>query len=299
MKIGIITSGGDSPGMNAFILELCKLCRNTTYEVLGFKEGYNGIEKNNFMFLNYSDLMHMNLSKKGGSFLLSGRNEKLKNLEELVKFKKKIEEANLDWIIVLGGDGSLKAASKLCKMGCKIIGVPATIDNNVNETDYTLGFDTARNKTLQNINDIEDTASAMPGKIYLIETLGGDCGNIAKEAVEEGAADFAIIPEESITDEEITKRVEKVFNNQNKYCIITICEGLQKTIYYSELLKNKLERKVHITIIGHMQRGGCPTAYDRYMARNFAKQAFELIKDNKSGVMVGYKAGKVIDYNLL
>lgn len=286
MKIGVITSGGDCPGMNAFILELSKLCSKANYDLIGYIGGYKGIEENNFIKLNFDCISGMALGKKGGSLLLTGRYEDLKNDEKLIEFKKKIDEIGIDWLIVLGGDGSLKAAKKLSDLGLKLVGVPATIDNNVIGTEYTIGFDTAINRTLQVINDIEDTATAMYGKIYIIETLGGDCGNIAKAAIDEGTADIALIPENPISDDELIKLVKEKFDKGNKYLIIIICEGLKKTIYYSEFLKKTLNKKVHVTIIGHQQRGGNPTAYDRYVAKQFAKKAFELIDKDISGKMV-------------
>ncbi|MGF7397602.1 ATP-dependent 6-phosphofructokinase [Thermoanaerobacterium thermosaccharolyticum] len=292
MKIGIITSGGDCPGMNAFILELSKLCGKNNYDLIGYIGGYKGIEENNFIKLNFDNISGMALGKKGGSLLLTGRYEDLKIGEKLIKFKQRIDEIGIDWLVVLGGDGSLKAAKKLSDLGLKLVGVPATIDNNIIGTEYTMGFDTAINKTLQVINDIEDTATAMPGKVYIIETLGGDCGNIAKAALDEGAADIALIPENPISDDELVKLIKDKFNEGNKYLIMTICEGLNKTMYYSEFLKKALNKKVHISIIGHQQRGGSPTAYDRYVARRFATQTFNLIKKDISGKMVCYISGK-------
>ncbi|EIV99302.1 ATP-dependent 6-phosphofructokinase [Thermoanaerobacter siderophilus] len=278
MKIGVVTSGGDCPGMNAFILELAKLCSKTDCDLIGYIGGYKGVEENNFIDLNFNSISGMSLGKRGGSILFTGRYENLKDDKKMIYLKQNLNKSGVDWLVVLGGDGSLRAAKKLSDLGIKVVGVPATIDNDVKGTDYTLGFDTAINKTLEVINDIEDTATAMPGKIYIVETLGGDSGNIAKAAFDQGAADIALIPEMPISDEELVNMVKEKFSNGNKYIIITICEGLKRTMHYSELLQQALNRKVHVTIIGHKQRGGSPTAYDRYMAKQFAKQAFDLIK---------------------
>jgi len=291
MKIGVVTSGGDCPGMNAFILELAKLCSKTDCDLIGYIGGYKGVEENNFIDLNFNSISGMSLGKRGGSILLTGRYENLKDDKKMIYLKQNLNKSGVDWLVVLGGDGSLRADKKLSDLGIKVVGVPATIDNDVKGTDYTLGFDTAINKTLKVINDIEDTASAMPGKIYIVETLGGFSGNIAKAAFDQGAADIALIPENPISDDELIKLIKEKFDRGNKYLIITICEGLEKTIYYSEFLKKALNKKVHITIIGHQQRGGNPTAYDRFVAKQFAKQTFDLIKKDISGKMVCYISG--------
>jgi 6-phosphofructokinase 1 len=201
--------------------------------LIGYIGGYKGIEENNFIELNLDNISGMALAKKGGSLLLTGRYEDLRIGEKLIKFKQRIDEIAIDWLVVLGGDGSLQAAKKLSDLGLKIGGVAATIVG----TEYMIGFDTAINKTLQVINDVEDAATAMPGKVYIIETLGGNCGNIAKAALDEGAADIALIPENPISNDELAKLIKDKFNEGNKYLIMTICEGLNKTMYYSEFLK--------------------------------------------------------------
>lgn len=291
MKIAIVTSGGDCPGMNSFILEMAKALRGTRDELNGFIGGYNGILTNERMDLSFQNLSSLAIGKKGGSILLTGRLPTLKQETVQEELKKKLMEYEIDWLLVVGGDGSFKAASILNRLGINVIGIPATIDNNIPGTDFTLGFDTAINKTVVHLNDIEDTATAMPGKMYLIETLGGDCGNIARAAFDEGVCDLCITPEAPYQDEEMLKRIEGLFDQGNQYVTVTICEGVGKTLYYESLFKEKLNRKVHISIIGHQQRGGSPTAFDRHLAKGFAQEVILLIKRGQSGRMVSFKDG--------
>jgi 6-phosphofructokinase 1 len=232
--------------------------------------------------------------------LQTGRYEELKDDARLAAFKLRTDSIGLDRLVVLGGDGSFRCALKLSKLGLGAICVPATIDNNIPGTDYTLGFDTAINKTLKNINDIGDTGSSMPGKVYILETLGGDSGNIAKAAYNCGAADIAIVPEDNRCDDEVIDMVEEVFRSGKQYVIISIGEGVGKTMYYSKLISDRLGRKVHETIIGHQQRGGSPTAFDRMMAAEFALQAKKIIDEGLPLNMVAYRKGNTIgqDYGI-
>ncbi|MBZ4655727.1 MAG: 6-phosphofructokinase [Thermoanaerobacter sp.] len=289
-KIGVLTSGGDSPGMNACIAGLVKKCYENGIEIVGVKNGYRGFLDKDYVKLDMNAIE--GISKRGGTILRTARLPELKELSVQKQIAEEIKVQNMDAIVVLGGDGSLRGANDLSKLGINVIGIPCTIDNNVYGSEYTIGYDTAQNKTLQVINDIEDTADAMPGRVFLVETLGAEYGFLAYAAYQAGAADMFLVPEIPFEEEKICKNIKDILEKKKKYVIITICEGLGRTYEISKKIEKELGIHVRITIIGHQQRGGTPSAYERIQAVAFAEMAIDAVLKGTSNKIIVYRNGK-------
>lgn len=301
MNIGIITSGGDAPGMNPCIAQIVKNAYTKGYTVFGYKYGYSGIRDNHFIELRPQDVQGW--YKLGGTVLKTSRMPELKELKWQLKIIEQLNKNNIEVLIVLGGDGSFKGAEKLCRQNenLNIIGIPSTIDNNIFGSDYTLGYDTAINKQMSYIDDISDTAMAMPGRIFFVETLGADQGYLPYSSVMMGMADFSVLNEYPMTNEEICNQIKYyLYQEQREYILVTFAEGLHQMFDAADYVKEKLGIDVKCNLLGYQQRGGVPTAKDRLHAAAFAKYAIHAIENNIKNKYIVYKNGKYgyLEFNL-
>ncbi|SHJ44580.1 6-phosphofructokinase [Geosporobacter subterraneus DSM 17957] len=295
-KIGVLTSGGDSPGMNAAIRAVVRAAIYNGLKVVGIKRGYEGLingDIENMSLSSVADIIH-----RGGTMLRTARSEEFKTEKGFNKALNVINIFGIDGIVVIGGDGSFKGAEKLSQAGIPTIGLPGTIDNDLAYTEYTIGFDTAVNTVLNAISNIRDTSTSH-GRANIIEVMGRHCGDIALYAGLAGGAESIIVPEENFSSDEICKRLIQGRNRGKLHSIIILAEGVVKNSYeLAEEIEEKTGIETKLTILGHIQRGGSPTAFDRILASRMAGRAVELMLQNKSSRVIGIKGSEIIDMDI-
>lgn len=295
MNIGVITSGGDAPGMNPCLAEIVKNARKKGYRVYGYKRGFLGICENDF-----EDITTKNVQgwyQLGGTVLKTGRLLELKEERCQRQLVDNLKKNSIEVLIVLGGDGSFLGAMKLHEMdpGLNIIGIPCTIDNNIYGSDYTIGFDTALNTQVRYLDGLHDTGSALKGRIFFVETLGAYDGYLPHSSVIMGMADFSVICECPMTDEEIYEKIKQLKEQEQKdYIMVMFAEGdgNHRCLQVAEMIKERLQANVKCSLLGFSQRGGTPTAGERLYAAGFAKYAIEGIAQGIRNQYVTYKNGK-------
>ena len=291
-KIGIVTSGGDAPGMNAAIRAVVRTAIPKKMEVIGFKRGYAGLLNN--------DIRHLGLRTVGGIIHLGGtilrteRCPEFKTDEGIAKAAEVLKENDISALVVIGGDGSFKGASKLRKAsGIQMIGIPASIDNDIAGTDTTIGFDTAVNTAVQAIDKIRDTAMSH-GRVFIVEVMGRRRGFLALEVGLTVGAEVILVPEVTRDIEDVCDTLIKSRKKEKEYSIIVVAEGFGD----SSKLKNEITKRtgfeVRLTILGHIQRGGSPTARSRLIASLFGAYAVDKIVDSDRSGVVGLRDGKLV-----
>lgn len=296
--IGILTSGGDAPGMNAAIRAVVRSAIYYGCKVYGINRGYKGLLEEDLTEMNLSsvgDIIH-----RGGTMLKSSRCEEFKTEEGRKLGVKVLKKYGIDCLVVIGGDGSFNGAKKLSEMGFPAIGIPGTIDNDLEYTDYTIGFDTAMNTVIDAIGKIRDTSSSHE-RVNIVEVMGRNCGDLALYAGIAGGAETIIVPEVEIKLDDIALRLKTTQKRGKRHSIIVMAEGVEKVGSASDLKKVLTEEAgadVRVTVLGHVQRGGSPTAFDRILASRFGYRAVELLLEGKSSRVVGIKDNKIIDLDI-
>lgn len=293
--IGVLTSGGDAPGMNAAIRAVVRTSIYNNVRILGIKQGYNGLIRGNIEEMNLSsvaDIIH-----RGGTILRTARCEEFQTDEGIEKALNVIEVFDIDGLIILGGDGSFKGAKKLSEAGVPTIGVPCTIDNDMGYTDYTIGFFTAVETVVDAISKIRDTSSSH-GRANIVEVMGRSCGDIALFAGLAGGAESIIVPEEAIDIDSVCRKVIKGRNRGKLHSIIALAEGVGNAYELAKEIEEKTGAETKVTILGHIQRGGTPTAFDRIIASKMGNKAVELLIEGKSGRAMGFKDNDIIDLDI-
>ncbi|MGM0378326.1 MAG: 6-phosphofructokinase [Bacillota bacterium] len=291
-RIGVLTSGGDAPGMNAAIRAVVRVSIYNGLKVSGIQRGYSGLLEGNIEEMDVSsvgDIIH-----RGGTVLRTARCEKFKTEEGVKRAIEILDMFNIDGLVVIGGDGSLNGAKKLADKGIPVIGIPATIDNDLAYTDYTIGFDTALTTVVNAIGNVRDTSTAH-GRANIIEVMGRDCGDIALYAGLAGGAESIIIPEVDFNVDDICKKLIRGKNRGKLHNIILLAEGVGEPYSLAEKVENKTGIGTRVSVIGYLQRGGTPTPQDRILASRFGSKAVNLLMDGQSGKAVGIKGNKIID----
>ena len=297
--IGVLTSGGDSPAMNAAIRAVVRMGTDNNLRILGVQNGYNGLVEGNIIELDrnsVADIIH-----RGGTILKTARSEEFKTIEGRERAKKVMDVFKMDALVVIGGDGSFKGAELLSELGVQVIGIPGTIDNDLAYTDYTIGFDTALNTILDCINKIRDTSTSHQ-RISIVEVMGRECGDLALFAGIAGGAENVIIPEVEFSFDEICASIFEGKTKGKVHNLIILAEGVAKNIGGAETLAKQLEDVTGIecraTVLGYIQRGGNPSAFDRILASKLGARAIELLIDGKTARAVGMKNGEVMDIDI-
>lgn len=293
--IGVLTSGGDAPGMNAATRAVVRTGIYYGLKVMGIQQGYKGLIEGNVDEMNLSsvaDIIH-----RGGTKLKTARSEEFKTEDGLKKALNVLNVFGIDGLVVIGGDGSFKGARELSKEGIKTIGVPGTIDNDLGYTDYTIGFDTATNTVLGAISNIRDTTTSH-GRANIIEVMGRNCGDIALYAGLAGGAESIIVPEEDFNSDEVCKKLIQGRNRGKLHSIILLVENLANPYDLAKEIEEKTEISTRVTVLGHVQRGGSPSAFDRIIASKMGARSVELLLEGKSGRVVGLKGNEVIDMEI-
>lgn len=293
--IGVLTSGGDAPGMNAAIRAVVRSGIFNDYKIMGIRQGYSGLINGDVYEMNLSsvaDIIH-----RGGTMLRSSRSEDFKTEKGFRKAINVLEVFGIDGLVVLGGDGTLKGAKELADAGIPTIGIPCTIDNDCGYSDYTIGFYTAVETVVDAISKIRDTSTSH-GRANVIEVMGRHCGDIALYAGVAGGAESIIIPEVEFDIDEVCKRAIQGKNRGKLHHIIVLAEGVGNAYDVSKAIVDKTGIDTRVTILGYIQRGGTPTSFDRIMASKMGNKAIELLKQGKSNRVLGVKCNKIIDLDI-
>lgn len=297
--IGILTSGGDAPGMNAAIRAVVRTAIYYGYKVYGIEKGYKGLLNEEFVEMDLSSVG--DIIQRGGTILKSSRSDEFRTEEGRAKAVKILEKIGIENLVVIGGDGTFNGAKKLCELGVSTIGIPGTIDNDLAYTDYTIGFDTAMNTIIDAISKIRDTSSSHD-RVNIVEVMGRHCGDLALYAGLAGGAESIVVPEIDIKTEEIVKRLKTTQKRGKKHSIIVLAEGATSiengAIGLKAALTDEDKADVRITVLGHVQRGGAPSAFDRILASKLGNKAVELLIEGKSGRVVGIKNNEIIDMDI-
>lgn len=293
--IGVLTSGGDAPGMNAAIRAVVRSGIYNNLKVMGIQRGYNGLINGDIKEMDLSsvaDIIH-----RGGTVLKTARCEEFITEEGRKKALNVLKVFGIEGLIVIGGDGSFKGAMKLSESGIKAIGIPGTIDNDLAYTDYTIGFDTAVNTVLDAISNIRDTSTSH-GRASIVEVMGRHCGDIALYAGLAGGAETVIVPEESFDMDDVCKKLIQGRRRGKLHSIIMLAEGVGNAFELGKEIEEVTGIETKVTVLGHIQRGGNPSASDRILASKMGSCAVELLINDKSGRVVGMKDNKIIDMDI-
>lgn len=295
-RVGILTSGGDAPGMNAAIRAAVRTALNSGIEVYGVRKGYNGLLNGDLFEMSAKSVS--DIIQRGGTTLLTARCHEMKKPEGQKRAAEICKVFQLDSLIVIGGDGSFKGAKAISEYGVNVIGIPGTIDLDIACTDYTIGFDTAVNTGMDAINKIKDTSSSHE-RCSIVEVMGRDAGYIALWCAMTGGAEEVIIPEMGeLKTDEIIRQILSNRSKGKKHNLVIVAEGIGG----AEELAKKIEAitgiETRATILGHLQRGGSPTAVDRMHASMMGNYAIELVKQDIGNRIVAYRDGKYIDYDI-
>lgn len=287
-RIGVLTSGGDAPGMNAAVRAVVRACIYYELEVFGIYKGYDGLIKGNIEQLYVRSVS--NILSRGGTFLLSARSEAFRTKEGRAKAYENFKQHDLDALVVIGGDGSFTGADIFSQeFDVPVLGIPGTIDNDLAGTDLTIGFDTACNTAREAIDKIRDTASSHD-RLFFVEVMGRDAGFIAVNSAIGGGAVAMIVPEHNWSLDSLIKRLRKGAANQKASNVVIVAEGCHLGSAYdiARQVKEKLDYfDIKVTVLGHLQRGGSPTTIDRVLASRLGVAAVEGLRDGQSKVMVG------------
>lgn len=293
-KIGVLTSGGDAPGMNASIRAVVRSAIQNGIDVVGIKRGYSGIMNKEFIVLDRR--MVANIIQRGGTFLESSRCEEMKTTRGIKKAVRILQKEGIEGLVVIGGDGSFRGASAIAEASnIKIIGIPATIDNDICGVDYTIGFDTAINTALEAIDRIRDTADSFE-RIFFVEVMGRATGFIALEVGIAGGAEQIIIPGKETDLEKLCRSLKESFKKGKRSNIIVVAEGNEvgHTVQIAQYVQYRLKADCRVCILGHLQRGGAPTARDRVLASRLGIAAIDGLLNGKEGHVVGEQKGEIV-----
>ena len=294
-KVAVLTSGGDSPGMNAAIRSVVRTCAYNNILCVGIYRGYQGMIEGDFKEMGPRSVH--NIINKGGTVLKSARSKEFMTVEGRKKAHEKLVKAGVDAFVVIGGDGSFTGAEIFNKeFGFPVMGIPGTIDNDIFGTSHTLGYDTALNTVVECIDKIRDTASSH-NRLFFVEVMGRDAGHIALNAGIGAGAEEILIPEEDLGLERLLDSLKKSKASGKSSSIVVIAEGdkIGKNVFelkdYVEA--NLPEYEIRVSVLGHMQRGGAPSCYDRVLASRLGVKAVESLMEGKSNFMVGIINDKV------
>ncbi len=295
--IGVLTSGGDAPGMNAAIRAVTRTARYHDINVVGIMRGYQGLIEKEFVKFTSSSVS--NTIQRGGTILKTARCGEFMTPEGRKKAYDNMVEAAIDALVVIGGNGSLTGAQLFAKeYDLPIIGLPGTIDNDLYGTDFTIGYDSALNTIVQCVDKIRDTANSHD-RIFFIEVMGRDAGFLAQNSAIASGAEAAIIPEGDTDVDQLAAFIERGKRKSKNSAIVLVSEtqknGVGGAMYYAERIRNEYPQfDARVTILGHLQRGGTPSAYDRILASRMGYAAIEALMEGQRNVMIGIKNDEIV-----
>ena len=293
--IGILTSGGDAPGMNAAIRAVVRMGIDKGLRVMGIQRGYSGLINGEIYEMNRHSVS--DIIQRGGTILRTARCEEFKTEEGRAKAVNVLKVFGIDGLVVIGGDGSFTGAKLLSKMGILTVGLPGTIDNDLAYTDYTIGFDTALNTVLDAVNKLRDTSSSHE-RVSVVEVMGRNCGDIALFSGIAGGAESVIIPETGFDKDELCKTILEGKLRGKLHNLVILAEGVGGANELAKEIQNVTGIESRATILGHIQRGGSPSAFDRILASRLGAKAVEVLLEGKSSRVIGIKGNEIIDEDI-
>jgi 6-phosphofructokinase 1 len=291
MKIAVLTSGGDAPGMNAGVRAVVRAGTMYGHEVYGIKDGYKGLVEDDMILLTHQSVSGM--LTKGGTFLGTSRLPEFKELSVREKAIENLKQRGIEALIVIGGDGTYRGGMELAQMGLKVIGIPGTIDNDIPGTDYTIGFHTAVETIVEAIDKLRDTSSSHQ-RVSIIEVMGRHSGDLAVFAGICGGAEFIITPENPMNKDDMIKKIKKYKNEGRRHAIIVITEKILDVHKLAEEITEATDFSSRATVLGYIQRGGAPCPEDRILGSRMGAYAVELLNDDIYGVCVGVRDSRMV-----
>ena len=295
-RIGLLTSGGDAPGMNAAIRSVVRSGLYFGIEVYGIERGYAGLIDNDLVKMEMRSVS--NIVQCGGTKLRTARCLEMLTKEGQQKALATLEKNGIEGLVVIGGDGSFRGAKVLSEYGIPTIGIPGTIDNDLAYTDYTLGFDTAVNTCIDVINKLRDTMTSHE-RVCVVEVMGRHCGDIALYSGIASGAEIIVVPEIEFNMDEIVAKIRSSRANGKHSNIVVIAEGVMSAAKFAEQLQAVTEYSVRPTCIGHVQRGGSPSMSDRMLAAQFGNKAVRLLNEGIGNRVVGIHDNHIIDMDII
>lgn len=295
-RIGVLTSGGDSPGMNPAIRAVVRKAIYHNVEVYGVYGGYTGLISGNIKKLELGSVG--DIIQRGGTMLQSARCPEFKTKEGQQKGIEQLKAHGIEGLVVIGGDGSYRGAKALTEQGYPCVGVPGTIDNDIPGTELTIGFDTALNTVIDSLDKIRDTATSHE-RTFVIEVMGRNAGDIALWAGLAGGAETILIPEEGYDMNDIVDKLRKGHERGKKHSIIVVAEGVCSGVEFAKQVQEATNFDTRVSVLGHIQRGGSPTAADRVLASRLGARAVELLIEGKGGRAVGIEKNQLVDYDII
>ena len=294
-KIAVLTSGGDAPGMNAAVRAVVKTALNNDLEVIGIRRGYEGLLDEDFIIMKRGSVS--DILQRGGTMLLTARSERFKTPAGTVEGAEILRKNHIDGLIVIGGNGSFCGAQKLNELGIASIGIPATIDNDLAYTEVSIGFDTAINTALNALGNLRDT-SYSHGRVIVVQVMGRHCGDIALHSAIGCGAEGVFLPER---EPDIMGLCDIINKRRDRECllnIVVVAEGCSLSLEeIKTILAKQTGAEIRTTVLGHVQRGGSPTSYDRLFASRLGAYAVDLLLNGQSGRACGQKYGRLVDFS--
>lgn len=290
MRIGILTSGGDAPGMNTAIETVVQEAYRREIKVIGIYRGYNGFFRQEYQELTPQSIR--GIYKQGGSLLLAGRSEEFYQDEGQEKAVLELKKLELDALIVIGGNGSVKGAEKLMERGIRVVGIPGTIDNDVEGSDLSIGFWTAVETIMDSLDRIRDTALSHD-RIHVVEVMGRDAGLLASYGGFAAFAEYILIPEKKRDLDQLIMDLNERRKQGFADNLVVVAEGTEQTEVVRKKIIEELGIKATLTVLGQIQRGGKPTAMERMVARKLAQAAIECLEKGLTGVLIGTERGNL------
>ncbi len=290
-RIGVLTSGGDAPGMNAAIRAVVRKGVFHGMEVYGIQHGYAGLIRGEMKPMDLSSVA--DIIQRGGTKLFTARSEEFKTPEGRAKAVEELHRNGIEGLVVIGGDGSFRGARELSHLGVRSIGIPGTIDNDIAGTDYTIGFDTAVNTVIDAIDKIRDTATSHE-RTYVIEVMGRNAGDIAMISGLAGGAESILVPEFPFDMELVLEKLRHGQERGKRHSIILVAEGAAQGMKIGEKIRQETGWEVRVTVLGHLQRGGSPSAFDRILASRMGAYAVDLLRQGQSSQVIGLQGKKLV-----
>ena len=293
--VGVLTSGGDAPGMNAAVRAVVRTGLDSGLEMVGIRRGYHGLLREDMFSMNSRDVS--DIIQRGGTVLQTARSERMRTAPGQKLAAEICEKHGLDALVVIGGDGSYRGALSLAQLGINVIGVPATIDLDIASTEYTIGYDTAVNTAMKAIDIIRDTSTSHE-RCSIIEVMGRSSGYIALESGMASGAEEILIPEDGEIDvDRIIGNIRAMRTYGKKHYIIVIAEGVGHSLKLAKKIEEETGMAARASILGYLQRGGSPTVRDRVMASMMGAKAIELLLEGKKNRVVAYQKGHFVDFD--
>jgi 6-phosphofructokinase 1 len=290
-KIAVLTSGGDSPGMNAAIRAVVRTGIYHNLEVIGVHSGYQGLLGKKLLPLNLRSVG--GIMQHGGTLLMTSRSEEFKTKSGVKKAANILRESKIDVLVVIGGDGSMAGAQDLYQLeGFPVICLPATIDNDLYGTDMCIGVDTALNTVISAIDKIKDTASSHR-RSFIIEVMGRNCGYLALMSGIAGGVEYVIIPEFPVNLEDVSNKLKKGYQRGKSHCIVLVAEGAGDVYDIGKFMEDKIGFEMRVTVLGYLQRGGSPSVFDRILASRLGSAAVEQLLKKNDHHMIGLLGNEI------